>query len=99
MPFPRTYEAWKSQHFNSRTFQGLYEPWVRDLNPSVLQASQVPDETTQNVTVGTLSHSVRQTLHDVFTQSQLDQTANSHYSALLSALNKLVLWVQPHRHQ
>ena len=27
MPFSRTFQAWKSQHFNSRTFQGLYEPW------------------------------------------------------------------------
>jgi len=31
MPFSRTFQAWKSQHFNSRlsrTFQGLYEPWT-----------------------------------------------------------------------
>ena len=26
MPFSRTFQAWKSQHCNSRTFQGLYEP-------------------------------------------------------------------------
>jgi len=26
MPFSRTFHAWKSQYFNSRTFQGLYEP-------------------------------------------------------------------------
>jgi len=26
MPFTKTFQAWKSQHFNARTFQGLYEP-------------------------------------------------------------------------
>jgi len=26
MPFSKTFQAWKSQHFNSRTFQGLYKP-------------------------------------------------------------------------
>jgi len=26
MPFSRTFQAWKYQHFNFRTFQGLYEP-------------------------------------------------------------------------
>jgi len=26
MPFTRTFQAWKSQHFNFRTLQGLYEP-------------------------------------------------------------------------
>ena len=30
MPFSRTFQAWKSQHFNSRTFQGLYEPWLKE---------------------------------------------------------------------
>jgi len=27
MPFSRAFQAWKSQHFNSRTFQGLYKPY------------------------------------------------------------------------
>jgi len=31
MPFSRTFQAWKSQHCNSRTFQGLYEPCLFNL--------------------------------------------------------------------
>jgi len=27
MPFSRTFQAWKSQHFTSRTFQSLYKLW------------------------------------------------------------------------
>ena len=26
--FSRALQAWKSQHYNSRTLQGLYEPWI-----------------------------------------------------------------------
>jgi len=33
MPFSRTFQAWKSQHFNSSTFQGLYEPCRRNIHP------------------------------------------------------------------
>ena len=38
MPFSRTFQAWKSQHFNSRTFQGLYEPCKLESSPLLMCA-------------------------------------------------------------
>jgi len=32
MPFSRTFQAWKSQQFNSMTFHGLYEPCCTECN-------------------------------------------------------------------
>jgi len=62
MPFSRIFQAWKSQHFYFRTFQGLYETRRRYSNRCILRWCRVDHVTATFMCTRSLNHCLFQDL-------------------------------------